>query len=99
MWQVAEVPGASAQPSCTHLETADPALPEPLGCAECLLNGGRWVHLRQCLSCGHLGCCDSSPGRHAYAHARPGHDVGRPLEQGATWAWCYTDEVFLGRAD
>ena len=66
------------------------------GCEECLKTGGRWVHLRLCLSCGHVGCCDSSPNRHATKHF---HDTSHPLVQsfqpGEDWIWCYVDEVAL----
>jgi uncharacterized UBP type Zn finger protein len=64
------------------------------GCAECLKTGDRWVHLRMCLSCGTIGCCDSSPNRHASRHGRePGHAIARSAEPGGTWSWCYVDEV------
>ncbi|WP_344464869.1 UBP-type zinc finger domain-containing protein [Kitasatospora kazusensis] len=99
-WEVAEVLGASVQPSCDHLDEARvtaPAADGPPGCEDCLRIGTRWVHLRECLVCGHLGCCDSSPGQHAYAHAhaQSGHDLARSAEPGEDWAWCYADEVFL----
>jgi hypothetical protein len=64
------------------------------GCEECLKIGGRWLHLRMCLACGKIGCCDSSPNRHASAHARePGHAIARSAEPGEDWSWCYVDEV------
>ncbi|MEU1528734.1 UBP-type zinc finger domain-containing protein [Streptomyces fagopyri] len=70
----------------------------PTGCAECTARGQDWVHLRQCLTCGHIGCCDSSRGRHATAHyERTGHPIARSAEVDETWAWCYPDEVFLDR--
>jgi uncharacterized UBP type Zn finger protein len=63
------------------------------GCQECLAAGGRWVHLRLCTTCGHVGCCDSSPGHHATAHFEvTGHPVIRSYEPGEDWAWCYPDE-------
>ncbi|MHA6765287.1 UBP-type zinc finger domain-containing protein [Streptacidiphilus sp. PAMC 29251] len=76
------------------------AAAEAAGCEECVRTGGRWVHLRECLGCGHVGCCDSSPGQHAYAHAQlpGGHDLARSIEPGEDWAWCYADELFLRRA-
>ena len=83
---------------CPHLERVArgrkrPVHPSSLGCQECLASGGTWVHLRLCLSCGHVGCCDSSPGRHATAHFRAiGHPVIRSFEPGEDWAWCYLDE-------
>jgi uncharacterized UBP type Zn finger protein len=82
--------------ACTHLEQIQVTeLPEPLaGCEECLKMGGRWVHLRMCLICGKVGCCDSSPSRHATAHAHEsGHPVIRSAEDGEDWSWCYIDEV------
>ena len=84
---------------CTHLDTindpAGAAAPSAGGCEECLRMGGRWVHLRRCASCGHVGCCDSSPNRHATAHARanPDHPIVRSYEPGEDWWWCYADEV------
>ena len=81
---------------CAHLRGADPApTPRtPSGCEQCLAEGGRWVHLRLCLACGHVGCCDNSPGRHATAHF---HDVAHPLirsyEPGENWWWCYVDDL------
>jgi CPA1 family monovalent cation:H+ antiporter len=65
----------------------------PGACPECLRDGTTWVHLRLCLSCGHVGCCDSSVGRHATAHFRDsGHPVMRSAEPGEAWRWCYVDE-------
>ncbi|HSS55613.1 MAG TPA: UBP-type zinc finger domain-containing protein, partial [Gaiellales bacterium] len=60
----------------------------------CLRMGSRWLHLRMCTSCGHIGCCDSSPNHHATAHANEtGHPVIRSAESGEDWFWCYPDEV------
>lgn len=86
------VPGA-AQP-CAHLEQApDEATPSVDGaCEDCLAEGTSWVHLRLCLACGHMGCCDSSPRRHASAHFREtGHPVMRSAEPGEDWRWCFVD--------
>jgi uncharacterized UBP type Zn finger protein len=83
---------------CTHQDTIQVTeLPEPLlGCEECLKTGDRWLHLRMCLACGKVGCCDSSPNRHASAHFRElGHALVRSAEPGEDWAWCYADEVAL----
>ena len=80
----------------THLDMIQVAsLPESVpGCEDCLRIGGTWVHLRLCLTCGHIGCCDSSPNRHATAHARSsGHPIIRSLEPGEDWCWCYEDEI------
>ncbi|MCL2420176.1 MAG: UBP-type zinc finger domain-containing protein [Conexibacteraceae bacterium] len=64
------------------------------GCEECLASGGVWMHLRICLQCGHVGCCDDSPGRHATAHHQStGHPVIRSLEPEEEWSWCFVDEV------
>ena len=73
------------------------APPSGTGCAECLAEGGWWFHLRRCAACGHIGCCDSSPSRHATAHFRAtGHAVVRSFEPGEDWFWNYAleDEVF-----
>jgi hypothetical protein len=80
---------------CTHLDQVLVARPETVaGCVECLANGGRWVHLRVCRSCGHIGCCDSSPSRHASAHARAqGHPIVTSVEPGEIWSYCYVDDV------
>lgn len=85
--------GGSGSP-CSHLSMA--TLVEPLseGCAECLATGGSWVHLRLCLACGNVGCCDQSPNRHARGHFEStGHAIIRSFEPGETWAWCWIDEV------
>ena len=63
------------------------------GCQDCMESGGRWVHLRECLTCGRVGCCDSSPGKHATRHFREtGHPIVTSAEPGETWVWCYVDE-------
>ncbi|WP_329561267.1 UBP-type zinc finger domain-containing protein [Kitasatospora sp. NBC_01266] len=101
-WQVAEDLGASGERSCGHLGEVREVVPSSTrGCEDCLRIGSRWVHLRECLACGHVGCCDSSPKQHAHAHAHaaPGHDLARSIEPGEDWAWCYTDELFLRPAD
>ena len=74
----------------------DPDVPPTgLGCAECLETGGWWVHLRRCVQCGHVGCCDSSPGRHAAAHFRAtGHPVAQSVEPGEDWLWNFTTETY-----
>jgi uncharacterized UBP type Zn finger protein len=66
------------------------------GCQECLASGDPWLHLRICLECGHVGCCDESPNRHATAHANAArHPLIRSLELGEEWAWCYIDRVAM----
>lgn len=84
--------------SCTHLDQISiTALPDGIaGCEDCLRIGARWVHLRMCTNCGHIGCCDSSPNRHATAHANEtGHPVIRSAEPGEDWFWCYPDGLAL----
>jgi hypothetical protein len=83
--------------TCAHLSTTPlsaQTVPAEPGCEECLAVGHRdWVHLRQCLECGHVGCCDSSPGRHASAHYRDvKHAVVRSIEPNESWRWCFADE-------
>jgi uncharacterized UBP type Zn finger protein len=83
-------------PVCSHLTqirvTALPASIE--GCEECLKIGSSWVHLRMCMTCGKIGCCDSSPNRHASRHAREAsHPIVRSAEPGEDWSWCFLDEV------
>ncbi len=81
---------------CKHLRDAPKVMRAntPEGCEECLKEGTRWVHLRLCLSCGHVGCCDSSPRKHAAAHFRDGHHpVMRSIEPGEAWRWCYVDDL------
>jgi len=81
---------------CTHLAASEPHPPQGRGCAECLATGGRWVHLRLCIGCGHVGCCDSSPGKHATRHFRAaGHPLMASFEPGERWVWCYVDEATL----
>lgn len=82
---------------CTHLEQLDPSggpAPVAAGCVECLEIGGRWVHLRRCTDCGHVGCCDSSPNKHATKHAAAaGHPVVQSFEPGEEWVYCYADDA------
>ena len=85
-------------PNCTHLDRVlVTTLPESVdGCEDCLASGGRWLHLRICLECGHVGCCDDSPGRHASAHAgATEHPIIRSLEPGEDWSWCFADELAM----
>jgi Zn-finger in ubiquitin-hydrolases and other protein len=81
--------------SCSHLDTVVAERPAAVeGCEDCLRVGSRWLHLRQCTRCGHIGCCDNSPNRHATAHnASSGHPVIRSVEPGEQWYWCYAEEV------
>jgi len=84
--------------NCTHLDQIHIVeRPEAIeGCQECLAIGGRWVHLRMCQTCGRIGCCDSSPNRHATRHARAAeHPILRSVEPGEDWGWCVVDEIVL----
>ena len=87
--------------SCAHLGEVRDFEPDAADtCRDCLAAGGRWLHLRECLTCGHVGCCDNSPHRHATAHWRTtGHALIRSLEPGEVWAWCYPDKATLLPAD
>jgi uncharacterized UBP type Zn finger protein len=84
-------------PECIHLDTIADVQPSTRkGCEDCLRSGGRWVHLRMCLACGHVGCCDSSPNKHATSHFHQSrHPLMRSIEPGEDWGWCYVDEVEL----
>ena len=81
--------------ACSHLgqiRSVSPRTPE--GCEECLKTGSYWVHLRLCLECGHVGCCDDSPNKHASKHARADeHPLIRSLEPGEEWSYCYIDDI------
>ena len=80
--------------TCTHIEQIRSVSPEADGCVECLAVGDGWVHLRLCMTCGHVGCCDSSKNKHATAHAAvTDHPIVRSYEPGEDWFWCYVDEV------
>jgi uncharacterized UBP type Zn finger protein len=84
--------------NCTHLDHVQiTQLPEAVeGCEECLKTGDPWLHLRICLECGKVGCCDDSPNRHATAHSHgSGHPIIRSIEPGETWSWCYLDELAM----
>lgn len=86
----------TAPSTCSHLDRIREVTPSAAGCEDCLRIGGTWVHLRLCRTCGHVGCCDSSPNRHASAHVREtDHPIVRSLEPGETWSWCYVDELLL----
>jgi uncharacterized UBP type Zn finger protein len=81
---------------CKHISEVEDVEPRTRGCEECLKMGSRWVHLRLCLMCGHVGCCDSSPNQHATRHFHEtGHPVMRSLEPGENWGWCYVDRIML----
>lgn len=84
--------------SCSHLDQVTHLEPDApvAGCPACIAIGSTWVHLRMCQTCGAVGCCDSSPNRHATAHHRAtGHPIVRSLEPGEDWSWCYEDELMF----
>lgn len=88
-------PLGTVAPTCTHIHWIQ--LSEPAGettvCPECVAQGDTWVHLRMCLSCGHVGCCDSSKNRHARRHfLGTGHPIMRSVEPGEAWRWCFIDQ-------
>jgi uncharacterized UBP type Zn finger protein len=85
--------------NCTHTDQVQDVAPNTAGCEECLRTGDRWVHLRMCRSCGHVGCCDSSKNRHATGHFRAtAHPIVRSVEPGETWSWCYVDDTVIDLA-
>jgi uncharacterized UBP type Zn finger protein len=85
--------------ACTHLEKIRQVTPHARGCEDCLKMGDSWVHLRLCLECGHVGCCDSSKNKHATRHFHDsGHPVMKSFEPGENWGWCYVDQVELDLA-
>lgn len=98
VYKIAFDPEATVSPpaessACAHLDHTRPVQPSARGCEECLTTGDRWVHLRVCLSCGHVGCCDSSPHQHATNHFhQTGHPIAASLEPEEDWAWCYIDQ-------
>ncbi|MGW2269711.1 UBP-type zinc finger domain-containing protein [Streptomyces yangpuensis] len=102
-WEVAPDAGRPQGRTCSHLALLEqsrvPGAAPSAGCRGCAPHGAPPVRLRQCVTCGYVGCCDSSPGRHSYGHhARSGHPVAVSLAPDEDWAWCFQDEVFLVRA-
>ena len=82
--------------ACPHVKEIKKVTPSANGCEECLKMGDEWVHLRMCLSCGHVGCCDSSKNKHATKHFhRTKHPIVQSVEPGEDWRWCYVDELML----
>jgi CPA1 family monovalent cation:H+ antiporter len=98
---VASVAGQGDDEACLHLGQLTGDLPaSEAACIDCLREGSRWLHLRQCLTCGQVRCCDDSPRRHATAHWNSSsHPLIRSFEPGETWAWCYPDDLPLVPAD
>lgn len=90
------VRSASDATACTHAAELAVTLEAAGECEDCIREGTRWVHLRRCQHCGHVGCCDSSPQRHASAHWQAtSHPVVASAQPGETWGWCYPDQVLL----
>jgi Zn-finger in ubiquitin-hydrolases and other protein len=83
--------------ACAHLDQIVAVTPSSDGCEDCLAAGRHdWVHLRVCQECGHVGCCDNSPGKHATAHfGTSSHPIIRSYEPGEDWYWCYPDDLFF----
>jgi uncharacterized UBP type Zn finger protein len=82
--------------ACAHIDQIRDVTPTSRGCEQCLALGDTWVHLRMCMTCGTVGCCDSSKNTHAHRHAReqaPGHQIIRSMQPGEDWLWCFTDQV------
>jgi uncharacterized UBP type Zn finger protein len=85
---------------CTHLDQISDVEPSAEGCEECLQMGDTWVHLRECLICGHVGCCDSSKNKHATRHFHATeHPLVQSFQPGEDWIWCYVDEVVMEPAN
>ncbi|MEZ0327117.1 MAG: UBP-type zinc finger domain-containing protein [Fimbriimonas sp.] len=83
---------------CSHVDQIQEVTPSAEGCEECLKIGGTWVHLRICMICGHVGCCNSSPNRHATQHFHEtSHPIIKSFEPGESWMWCFVDEVLLNQ--
>ncbi len=82
---------------CTHLDHIKVTQTTTDFCEDCIKTGDGWLHLRLCLECGHVGCCDSSPNKHATKHFhRTRHPLMRSIEPGETWTWCFVDEIVPG---
>jgi len=85
---------------CTHIDQIKFRETDKQQCDECVKMGDRWVHLRMCLVCGNVGCCDSSKNKHATKHFhRSKHPLVRSIEPGESWVWCYADEIEVGEID
>ena len=85
---------------CTHLDSIKVTQTDIHVCEDCIKTGDTWVHLRMCLTCGHVGCCDSSPNKHASKHANQSdHPLIRSIEPGEHWVWCYVDQIVPGELE
>jgi uncharacterized UBP type Zn finger protein len=88
--------GVMINRTCSHQSQIQDVTPSAQGCEECLKTGDRWVHLRMCLTCGHVGCCDASKNKHATKHFHAtGHPIMKSFERGENWRWCYVDRVIF----
>jgi uncharacterized UBP type Zn finger protein len=82
--------------TCSHESLIQDVTPSASGCEDCLKTGDAWLHLRICLICGHVGCCDQSKNKHATQHFHTsGHPIIQSLEEGEDWRWCYVDQILL----
>jgi uncharacterized UBP type Zn finger protein len=82
--------------SCQHVDQIQAVTPSATGCEDCLKIGGHWVKLRLCLTCGHVGCCDNSPNKHATKHFQAtDHPIIQSFERGENWRWCYVDQILI----
>ncbi|TAM79087.1 MAG: hypothetical protein EPN47_18940 [Acidobacteria bacterium] len=85
---------------CTHLDQIKIETTGKRVCEDCVKMGDTWVHLRLCLTCGHVGCCDSSKNKHATRHFHSsGHPLIRSIEPGEDWVWCYVDKIYPGEIE
>jgi uncharacterized UBP type Zn finger protein len=85
---------------CTHLDQIKIETTDKHVCEDCIKTGDNWLHLRLCLTCGHVGCCDSSKNKHASRHFRASsHPLVRSIEPGERWVWCYADQMFPGEIE
>ncbi|NJP10118.1 MAG: UBP-type zinc finger domain-containing protein [Leptolyngbyaceae cyanobacterium RU_5_1] len=81
---------------CTHTDLIQQVSANANGCEDCLAIGDRWIHLRVCLTCGHVGCCDSSKNKHATKHfQQTEHPIVQSIEPGESWRWCYVDKTYV----
>ncbi|MCB0710753.1 MAG: UBP-type zinc finger domain-containing protein [Ignavibacteriae bacterium] len=96
MSKLVEFHTSATESTCNHLDHITTVTPSAEGGEECLKSGDPWVHLRICMVCGHVGCCDSSINKHATKHFHEtGHPIMKSFEPGEEWGWCYVDEEFL----
>lgn len=94
--QKAEPAPVQKEDTCSHMALAQDVEPSADGCEDCLKTGDKWVHLRICLVCGHVGCCDNSKNKHATKHFHEtGHPIIRSFEPGENWRWCYEDQKLM----